>query len=45
MQTDADALAAKEREQELYAVIGKLKMQLKWLQICRLAQGLRSPAA
>lgn len=30
-QADADALAAKEREQELYAEIGKLKMQLEWL--------------
>jgi transposase len=28
---DADAVAAKEREQELYAEIGKLKMQLEWL--------------
>ena len=27
----ADAVAAKEREQELYAEIGKLKMQLDWL--------------
>lgn len=30
-QADAEALAAKEREQELYAEIGKLKMQLEWL--------------
>lgn len=30
-EADADALAAKEREQELYAEIGKLKMQLEWL--------------
>ena len=28
---DAGAVAAKEREQELYAEIGKLKMQLEWL--------------
>lgn len=30
-QADTDALAAKAREQELYAEIGKLKMQLEWL--------------
>lgn len=30
-QADTEALAAKEREQELYAEIGKLKMQLEWL--------------
>jgi len=30
-QADANAAEAKEREQELYAEIGKLKMQLEWL--------------
>lgn len=30
-QADPEALAAKQREQELYAEIGKLKMQLEWL--------------
>ena len=30
-QADADATEAKVREQELYAEIGKLKMQLEWL--------------
>ena len=30
-QTDANAAEAKAREQELYAEIGKLKMQLEWL--------------
>ena len=28
---DADAIAAKEREKELYEEIGRLKMQLEWL--------------
>ena len=30
-QADTDALAAKEREKELYEEIGRLKMQLEWL--------------
>lgn len=30
-QADADAVAAKEREKELYEEIGRLKMQLEWL--------------
>jgi len=30
-QADADAMAAKEREKELYEEIGRLKMQLEWL--------------
>jgi transposase len=30
-QADQEAEAAKAREQELYAEIGKLKMQLEWL--------------
>ena len=30
-QADASALEAQAREQELYAEIGKLKMQLEWL--------------
>jgi transposase-like protein len=30
-QADANAAEAKAREQELYAEIGKLKMQLEWL--------------
>ena len=28
---DADAVAAKEREKELYEEIGRLKMELEWL--------------
>lgn len=28
---DTDAVAAKEREKELYEEIGRLKMQLEWL--------------
>lgn len=28
---DADAVAAQEREKELYEEIGRLKMQLEWL--------------
>ena len=30
-QADANAVEAQAREQELYAEIGKLKMQLEWL--------------